>query len=151
VTISAPMTIAPNPARQAKAPRELGSSGNSSRGGRHRPVTARPCPGGSNNTRTYREPQRGQRSLSARRFTGKSRPRVQTKLSMSSSYRYVHSRLDRDCGPSVRPPEQRTSTRHCAANASSSVAIVMRTKIERCLFRSRGTCGELGSMEPRFQ
>jgi hypothetical protein len=49
--------------------------------------------GGGNSTTTSREPQRGQRNRLSSRDKGKSRPRAQTSVSMSTSARKVHSRL----------------------------------------------------------
>lgn len=51
-------------------------------------------PGGIKTTDTDREPHRGQRSLEDNIARGKSRPRVETSVSMSRSYVQVHRRTD---------------------------------------------------------
>ena len=85
--------------------------------------------GGSYNTTRFRPPHRGQRRRLSKRDKGKPRPRVHTNVSMSSSLRYVHSRLDFECAPSSRLCEQRTVTRHPSEKTSPMVSAAMRTKL----------------------
>lgn len=72
-------------------------------------ATAREFGGGANITPTRRQPQRGQRSRSAIRASGKSLPRVQTSVCMSSVARKPHRLL---CFSPFRPSSrQRMSMR----------------------------------------
>ena len=68
--------------------------------------------GGSNSTTMRRLPQRGQRRRLSKLDNGNARPRVQTSVSISNCLRYVHSRLDFELGPSLRPG--RTGPRHAS-------------------------------------
>lgn len=83
--------------------------------------------GGSKSTRIYLLPQRGQRSRASSRESGKSRPRVVTNVVMSSAWRNVHSRLDREPGPSARPRTHRAVTAQPADHASPKVSTLIRT------------------------
>ena len=74
--------------------------------------------------RTRRLPHSGHSIRSSNRRTGNEAPRVHTRVGTSSCRAHRHSRMDRS--PSRRPNAHRTTRRHPARHASSSVSTIRR-------------------------